>query len=87
MEKEPIMEKLEVRARINDTAVEVFGDTFHVKDVLKELKFKWDYMRKVWYVKCSSENDVNYILFELEARLKEKGVGLVIEGVKNEQEA
>jgi len=44
------------------------------------LKFRWDWINKVWYTECSDDSDVGYTLMELEAQLKEKGVSLVIEG-------
>jgi hypothetical protein len=84
MEKEPILQKLEIKVKVSENTIEVYGDTFHIKEILKELKFKWDYTRKVWYMKCPSEDDANYVLFELEAKLKERGVSLVVEGVENE---
>jgi hypothetical protein len=84
MEKEPVPERLVIKARVSGNTIEVYGDTYHVREVLKELKFRWDPVKKIWYAKHSSEDDVNYTLFELEARLKEKGVSLVIEGVKSE---
>jgi hypothetical protein len=84
MEKEPILQKLEIKARVSNNTIEVYGDTFHIREILKELKFKWDPVKKIWYTRCSSEDDVNYMLLELEVRLKEKNVNLVIEGVKNE---
>jgi len=80
LKKEPIMEKLEVRVRVDGNRIVVSGDTFHVRDVLKALKFRWDWINKVWYTECSDDSDVGYTLMELEAQLKEKGVSLVIEG-------
>ena len=82
LKKEPIMEKLQVKARIEGNKIVVYGDTFHVRDVLKSMKFRWDYINKVWWVQCDNDIDVEYTLEELEVRLKEKGVGLVIENVQ-----
>jgi len=80
IEKQPIMEKLEVRARVDGNKIIVSGDTFHVRDVLKALKFRWDWKTKTWYNECADEADVGYTLMELEAQLREKGVNLVVEG-------
>ena len=27
----------------------VSGDTYHIKELLKQLKFKWDPLKQVWY--------------------------------------
>jgi len=79
IEKQPIMEKMQIKARVDGNKIIVSGDTYHVRDVLKALKFRWDWLSKTWYTECSDESDVGYTLFELEARLKERGVSLVIE--------
>jgi hypothetical protein len=73
MEKEPILQKLEIKAKVSENTIEVYGDTYHVREILKEMKFKWDPTRKVWYTSCSN----NDVLQELEARLREKGVKVV----------
>jgi hypothetical protein len=78
MEKEPILQKLEIKAKVNGDTIEVYGDTYHVREILKEMKFKWDFTRKVWYIKCSNDDDVGYTLLELEARLREKGINLEV---------
>ena len=79
IDKQPIMEKLIIKAKVEGLKIIVYGDTYHVRDVLKALKFKWDWLNKVWYTECSDQDDLGYTLIELEARLKEKGVNLVIE--------
>jgi len=79
LEKQPIMEKMQIKARVDGNKIIVSGDTYHVRDVLKALKFRWDWVNKVWYVECSDDSDVGYTLMELEAQLKERGVSLVIE--------
>ena len=80
LKKEIIPEKAGIVARVRGTRIEVSGDTYHVRDILKQLKFRWDYRNKVWYNDCADDDDVGYTIMELEAQLKERGFNLVIEG-------
>ncbi len=32
----------------------VFGDTYHVRDVLKKLKFQWDPVERAWYTSANT---------------------------------
>ena len=65
IEKQPIMEKLEVRARVDGNRIVVSGDTFHVRDVLKALKFRWDWKTKTWYTECADEADIGLSLIHI----------------------
>jgi len=51
--------------KVKDGKVIVFGDTFPVKDVLKQLGFKWDPMERVWHAPATS--DINAVKARLEA--------------------
>ena len=50
--------------KVKDNRVIVFGDTYHVKEELKKLGFKWDPVGRVWYAPATS--DINTIKARLE---------------------
>jgi hypothetical protein len=51
--------------KVKDGKVIVFGDTYPVRDVLKQLGFKWDPLERVWYAPVAS--DINAVKARLEA--------------------
>jgi hypothetical protein len=44
----------------------LYGDTFPIKDILKQKGFKWDPLYKVWFAK-NVDVDLNRLMSELEA--------------------
>ena len=42
--------------KVDNNKVLVYGDTFHVKDLLKSMKFKWDPVIKAWYAPINAIN-------------------------------
>jgi hypothetical protein len=51
--------------KVKDGKVIVFGDTYLVKDALKQSGFKWDPLERVWYAPATS--DINAVKTRLEA--------------------
>jgi ribonuclease BN (tRNA processing enzyme) len=49
--------------KVKNNKITVFGDTFPVKDQLKNLGFKWDPMERVWYAPANV--DVNSVMAKL----------------------
>jgi hypothetical protein len=56
--KEALIEKLSVQIRKGKDKIYVVGDTYHIKDRLKELKFRWDPNIKAWYKENTSIEEV-----------------------------
>jgi hypothetical protein len=67
--REVCVEKLTVRVFQKDGKTYVNGETYHIREKLKERKFRWDPERKAWY----KDADVNKVVEELKAL----GVGVV----------
>jgi len=65
LEKEVCMEKLKVTLKKLNDKVAASGDTYHVKEKLKELGFKWDPVGKVWHAPAERV-DINELVLELE---------------------
>jgi len=57
-EKKELADKPRLYVRKSNNVIEVSGDTYHVKEKLKELKFRWDSARRVWY-----HTDENVLLY------------------------
>jgi hypothetical protein len=51
--------------KVKNNKIIVFGDTYPVKDALKQLGFKWDPVDRVWYTPATS--DINAVKARLEA--------------------
>jgi len=51
--------------KVKNNKVVVFGDTYPVKDALKQLGFKWDPVERVWHAPATS--DINAVKARLEA--------------------
>jgi hypothetical protein len=49
--------------KVKNGKIVVFGDTFPVKDALKQLGFKWDPVERVWYAPANA--DVNSVAAKL----------------------
>jgi len=49
LDEEVIPQKLVVKARIVNGRLVLNGDTYHVRDILKSLRFRWDDTSKVWW--------------------------------------
>jgi hypothetical protein len=49
--------------KVKNGKLVVYGDTFHVKEVLKSMGFGWDPLEKVWYATA----DINTVKARLEA--------------------
>jgi len=60
-----IIGKPHVTIVITDARIEATGDTYHVKDVLKSLGFRWNGLEKVWYKEETGENVVNMVVEKL----------------------
>jgi hypothetical protein len=52
-----------IYAKRADNKLVVWGDTYHVKETLKKLKFHWDPVKRVWYAPASV--DVNSVVAKL----------------------
>jgi len=60
--KEVIKSKLVVRLYRENNKVVASGDTYHVRDVLKSLGFKWDSLKQVWYSEKADIAEVKTVL-------------------------
>jgi len=60
--REVCVDKLEVRIKTTNGRVYVLGDTYHIKDKLKSLGYRWDPNVKAWY----KSDNVNNVKEELE---------------------
>lgn len=69
MSREPLMNKMKLVLAIAGGKVKVSGDTYHVKDTLKALGFRWNPLEKAWYADYSDDR-----VFELQTKLDELGV-------------
>lgn len=58
--KEVLIEKLSVKIRkeSNSNKIYVIGDTYHIKDKLKQIGFRWDPNMKAWYKENTSVETV-----------------------------
>jgi hypothetical protein len=63
LSREVCVEKLEVRVKAANGKIYVVGDTYHIRDKLKELRYRWDPNVKAWY----KDSDVNKVVEELES--------------------
>jgi hypothetical protein len=71
--REVCVDKLTVRIKATNGRVYVNGDTYHIKEQLKQLRYRWDPERKAWY----KESDINVVKSELES------LGVQVVGVEN----
>jgi len=62
--KEALIERLSVQIRKGSNKIYVVGDTYHIKDELKKLGFKWDTTLKAWY---KVNTDVSEVQREIES--------------------
>lgn len=60
-----------VHIELEEDRVIVVGDTYHIKERLKELGYKWDPLRKAWY---KVTDDKESTASELQRKLDEAGV-------------
>jgi len=67
-----ILEKLSIRVKRAGGRVIVEGDTYHVKEVLKDHGFRWDASAKVWYRESA---DVDAVA----SAIRSRGVNVVVE--------
>jgi len=67
--EEVIREKLVVNVKVDGDVVTVSGDTYHIKEDLKRLGFRWDPNKKVWFAKGEVE--------KVKAELESLGVSVV----------
>ena len=65
LEKEVCVEKLKVTLKKQDDKVIATGDTYHVKEKLKEHGMRWDPINKAWYA-AAEKIDLNSLVLELE---------------------
>jgi len=65
LSREVCVDKLEVRIKTINGRVYVLGDTYHIKDKLKSLGYRWDPNVKAWY----KSDNVNNVKEELEKKL------------------
>jgi len=65
LEKEVCFEKLKVTLKKQNGKVIATGDTYHVKDKLKEHGMRWDPVNKAWYAEAE-RIDINSLVLELE---------------------
>jgi len=61
--------------RVDGTRIVVSGDTYHVKYFLKEMRFRWDPVNRVWY-KGGDASEVPQIV----EQLKKYGIAVDVEG-------
>jgi len=52
--KEVCREKLVLNVKVENDTIYVNGDTYHIKEELKKLKFRWDSAKKMWYMKIEN---------------------------------
>ena len=65
----PLNGFLIVRLTVEGNSITVNGDTYEIKDFLKQRKFKFDGNRKVWVLNVDNvEEKVNELKHELEER-------------------
>jgi len=64
-----IKTKLVVSVIEEGNKVYVSGDTYDIKDKLKTYGFRWDPLRKAWYINNLSKNDVIEILKSLDVEV------------------
>ncbi|MCI4409184.1 MAG: hypothetical protein JHC26_08840 [Thermofilum sp.] len=76
VEKVVIPEKLRVTLKKQNDRILVVGDTFHVKDKLKALGFKWDPLEKAWY---TTSGDIETLKTKLEQKLGDTGIQVEIQ--------
>ena len=60
--KEVIKNKLSVRIYKEGSRIVVSGDTYHIKELLKQLRFRWDPLKQVWYVEGSDIAEIKAVL-------------------------
>jgi len=65
LEKEVCTEKLKVTLKKQNDRIIAAGDTYHVKEKLKEHGMKWDSVSKTWYA-ATEKIDINELVLELE---------------------
>ena len=68
LSKEVLIEKLSVQIRKTNDRILITGDTYHIKETLKVLGFKWDPNTKTWY----RQNNVD--VSEIQKKIEEIGV-------------
>jgi hypothetical protein len=65
--REVCTDRLVVKVKASGTRVYVLGDTYHVKDRLKEMKYRWDPNVKAWFKDLDVNKNVNKVVEELES--------------------
>jgi hypothetical protein len=65
LEKEVCIEKLKVTIKKQNDRIIAAGDTYHVKEKLKEHGMRWDPVSKAWYA-AAEKVDVNSLVLDLE---------------------
>jgi hypothetical protein len=60
--KEVIKSKLAVRVYREGSRIVVSGDTYYIKEQLKQLRFKWDPLKQVWYNEKADIAEVKAVL-------------------------
>jgi hypothetical protein len=63
LSREVCVDKLTIRVLQKNGRVYVMGDTYHIRDKLKELGYRWEPNAKAWY----KDADVNAVREELES--------------------
>ncbi|MCI4407759.1 MAG: hypothetical protein JHC26_01615 [Thermofilum sp.] len=76
VEKEVIPEKLKVTLKKQNDKIIAVGDTFHVKEKLKALGFKWDPLESAWYI---TSGDIETLKTKLEEKLGDTGIQIEIQ--------
>jgi hypothetical protein len=71
--EEIIRERLTITVKLEKDLLYAYGDTYHIKDDLKKLGFRWDATKKAWYMKLSEE-PIDVIV----NTLKSLGVNVVV---------
>jgi hypothetical protein len=69
--REVCADKLTVRIKASNGKTYVNGDTYHIRDRLKQMRYRWDPERKMWY----KDADISVVKRELESI----GVRVVVE--------